>query len=123
MPFSADNPNRNRNFVILALCLTTAFTVVIGAYVALSLAERDTTEFYRFLALLVGSLIPSVIGAWRANTAAKHSAEAVVKTEEIAETLNGGREGEPGLNERMRQANRDVNEEVRREGEDGRSTV
>lgn len=80
MPFSAGNPNRNRNFVIAALCGTVLICAILGAFVALSLAERDTDEFLRFVTILFATLIPSVIGAWRANTAAHNAGVAVKQT-------------------------------------------
>jgi uncharacterized protein (UPF0333 family) len=105
VPFSADNPNRNRNFVILILAVVLAFAILMGTYVALALAGEDTDAFMRFLTILVVTLIPSALAAIRANSAAQNSEKAVSKVTEVQEKLNGN------LDERMRQANRDTTEE------------
>lgn len=99
MPLSADNPNRNRNFVILILGGTVALAIVMGSYVALDIAGSDTDSFVRFLTLLTVTLIPATLGAWRAHVAADRAGEAVVQgkaavqqVEAVQEKLNGGLE-------------------------------
>lgn len=92
MPLSADNPNRNRNFVLLILGGTICLAIVMAAYVAIDLAGRDTDSFVRFLTLLTVTLVPSVLGAWRAHVAAARAGEAITQVETVQEQLNGGLE-------------------------------
>lgn len=121
MPFSEDNPNRNRNYVILVLAGVTVFALVMGAYVALSIAGEDTDAFIRFLTIVVVTLVPSALAAIRANTAAHNSAQAVQKVDSVVESVSNVEEKLNGtLDARMRQANRDTSEE---ETTNGRPTV
>jgi hypothetical protein len=121
VPFQADNPNRNRNFVILVIAGITAFALVMGSYVALSIAGEDTDAFIRFLTIVIVTLIPSALAALRANSAAQNSQKAVEKVDVVAETVSHVEERLNGtLDERMRQANRDTSEE---ETTNGRPTV
>lgn len=93
----------------------------MGAYVALSIAGQDTDAFLRFLTIVVVTIIPSGLAAIRANVAATHSQIASEKATEVAETVSEVKETLNGtLDERMRQASRDVSEE---EGRSGRPTV
>lgn len=115
LPFSPDNPDRARNYVILILGCVALFATVMGAYVALAMAGKDTDAFMRFLTLLVVTLFPSALAALRANTAAHNTAKVVQKVDAVADTLNGG------LDERLRQANRDTEKEVN--GNNGRPSV
>ena len=121
MPFQADNPNRNRNYLILVIAGVTAFALVMGSYVALSIAGEDTDAFIRFLTIVIVTLIPSALAALRANSAAQNSQKAVEKVDVVAETVTHVEERLNGtLDERMRQANRDTSEE---ETTNGRPTV
>jgi len=121
VPFQADNPNRNRNFIILVIAGISIFALVMGSYVALSLAGEDTDAFLRFLTILVVTLIPSALAAFRANSAAQNSQQAVEKVNVVAETVSHVEERLNGtLDERMRQANRDTSEE---DTTNGRPTV
>lgn len=99
MPLSADNPQRNRNFVILILAGTFVFTLIMAGFIALTMVGRDTDAYVRFLTLLVVTLVPSVLGAWQAFRAhavskAIHAdvRNGVLKDkvkEGVAEVLNG----------------------------------
>jgi hypothetical protein len=123
VPFSADNPNRNRNYVILVLAAVVLFAVIMGGYVTLSLAMRNTDDYLRFLTVLVVTLVPSTLSAWnsykakihaedasgkadtaavKADVAAGKADAAAEETHGIAEQLNGA------LSARMEQANRDT---------------
>jgi flagellar basal body-associated protein FliL len=119
VPFSANNPNRNRNYVITILSVVVCFAIVMGGYLVLSYAHRDTESYMRFITLLVVTLIPSLIGAWNALKAKENSqlanenalkaatkASAVAdKVDSVDDKLNGG------FDERLRQANRDTDAE------------
>lgn len=120
MPFSPDNPNKNRNYVILIIGVVVAFAIVMGSYVALSIAGEDTDAFIRFLTILIVTLIPSALAAFRANSAAQAAHKAAEKTEVVAEVVSNVDEKLNGsLDARLRQANRDTAEE----GQNGRSAV
>jgi biopolymer transport protein ExbB/TolQ len=120
VPFSADNPNRNRNFVILILGGVCAFAIVMGSYVALAIAGEDTENFVRFLTILVVTLIPSALAAIRANSAAQSSEKTAEKVETVAKSVTQVEEKLNGsLDARLRQANRDTAEE----DTNGRPTV
>lgn len=112
MPFNADNPNRNRNYVIAVLAAVTVFALVMGSYVALSIAGEDTDAFLRFLTIVVVTLIPSGLAAIRANTAAHNTAKVSDRVETVANTVANVDEKLNGsLDQRLRQANRDTAEE------------
>lgn len=73
MPFSQDNPNRNRNFVILVLAGVSIFGIIMAGYVVLSLGARDTDAYVRFLTLLVTGGVPSILSAWYSYNARRSS--------------------------------------------------
>lgn len=71
MPLSPDNPNRDRNFVILVLSGTAVFAVIMAGYIVLAVQHADTDAYVRFLSILVVSLVPSALGAWQAFKASR----------------------------------------------------
>lgn len=89
MPFSSDNPNRNRNYVIAILAAVVVFAIIMAGFVTLSLADRDTDSYIRFLTLIVVTLIPTTLGAWNAYKAQKHAGAAEENTRQVAKQLNG----------------------------------
>lgn len=107
MPFSAENPNRNRNYIIAMLAVVTVFVIVMVGYVTLTLADKDTDSYVRFLTIIVSLLIPGLISAWNSYQAKRHSETAVTRVEGISAQLDGT------LDARLRQANRDTQKEVR----------
>jgi magnesium-transporting ATPase (P-type) len=124
VPFQADNPNRNRNFVILVIAGISAFALVMGSYVALSLAGEDTDAFLRFLTIVIVTLIPSALAALRANSAAQNSQQAVDKVNLVAESVSHVEDKLNGtLDDRVQEASKQGAKQAMREGRSGRPTV
>jgi ABC-type transport system involved in cytochrome bd biosynthesis fused ATPase/permease subunit len=90
VPLSADNPNRDRNFVALILGGVILFAVIMGSYVALSFADKDTDAFTRFLTLLLVTLIPSSLSAWQAVKARQSSQVAAETSEALRADVHNG---------------------------------
>lgn len=107
MPFSPGNPNRNRNYVIAMVGGVALFAIIMAVYTMLALAGRDTDGFMRFLTLLVVTLVPSALAAFRSNTAANHAEKAVVKVEEVKAAVEDGLNG--NLDDRVREVVRQEN--------------
>lgn len=89
MSFSTDNPNKNRNYIIAILAAVVVFAIVMAGYVSLSIADRDTDAYIRFLTVLVVTLIPTTLGAWNSYKAQKHAGAAEENTRQVAKQLNG----------------------------------
>ena len=90
MPLSPDNPNRDRNFVILVLGAVFIFAIVMAGYVALSIAGEDTDTYLRFLTTVVLVLVPSSLSAWQAFRAKQTSQQAVDTTQALREDVVNG---------------------------------
>lgn len=90
MPLSPDNPNRDRNFVILVLSGVVLFAVVMGGYVTLSIAGKDTDTYLRFLTTLVLVIVPSSLSAWQAFRAKQSSQVAVAQTKALRADVHNG---------------------------------
>jgi ABC-type transport system involved in cytochrome bd biosynthesis fused ATPase/permease subunit len=90
VPLSPDNPNRDRNFVALILGGVILFAVIMGSYVALSFADKDTDAFTRFLTLLLVTLIPSSLSAWQAVKARQSSQVAAEASEALRADVHNG---------------------------------
>lgn len=90
MPFSPDNPNRDRNFVILVLAAVVMFAVIMGGYITLSIADRDTDTYLRFLTTVVLVLVPSCLSAWQAFKAKQNSQAAVDTAQALREDVHNG---------------------------------
>jgi hypothetical protein len=72
-------------FVTIAILATVAFAIVMAVYVFLAIADEDTDTFLKFLTVLVVTIVPASISAFRANAAATsaNSAVEVLKTQVI----------------------------------------
>jgi flagellar basal body-associated protein FliL len=90
MPLSADNPNRDRNFVILVLAGVILFAVVMGGYITLSIAGRDTDTYLRFLTTVVLVIVPSSLSAWQAFKAKQNSQVAVDTAQALRNDVHNG---------------------------------
>jgi flagellar basal body-associated protein FliL len=90
MPLSPDNPNRDRNFVILVLGGVVLFAIVMGGYVTLSLAGQDTDTYLRFLTTVVLVIVPSSLSAWQAFKAKQNSQQAVETAQAIRDDVHNG---------------------------------
>lgn len=66
MPLSADNPNRDRNFLVLILSGTVLFAIIMAGYIILAVRQADTDAYIRFLTILVVSLVPGALSTWQA---------------------------------------------------------
>lgn len=103
---TAPDPEKERRTVVLVLAAVLVFALVMGGYVTLSIAGKDTDAYFRFLTLLVTAIVPSSLGAWQAFKANRtatqandtaHAIQADVRNgvlkdkvkEGIAEVLNG----------------------------------
>lgn len=93
LPFSADNPNKNRNYVVSIIAGVIVFAIVMAVYSALAIAGRDTDEFIRFLTLLVAVLIPGTLSVLRSNTAAHNTEKAIEKVDEVKSVVEEGLNG------------------------------
>jgi len=90
---SRDNPNRDRNYVLLILAAVVVVGVVMGAYVTLDLAGRDSAAYARWVTLLIVTGVPGMLAAWKSYTGERVAREAVVKVAELGEVvLNGNLE-------------------------------
>ena len=65
------------------------FAIVMGSFVTLTVAGKDTDSYLRFLTLLVTTLVPSVISAVKATTAAKVANDARDDLQHVKDQLNG----------------------------------
>jgi hypothetical protein len=90
MPLSPDNPNRDRNFIVLVLGGVIVFAIVMGGYILLSLKHQDTDTYVRFLTTLVVVLIPTSLGVWQSFKAKQNSAQAVETAQALREDVHNG---------------------------------
>lgn len=90
MPLSPDNPNRDRNFVILVLSAVVIFAVVMGGYITLSLAHEDTDTYLRFLTTVILVIVPGSLSAWQAFKAKQNSQTAVDTAQELRQDIHNG---------------------------------
>lgn len=74
MPLSPNNPDRNRNFVVLVLAACFVFALLMAAFVALQLhGATDADAYLRFLTLIVVNLVPGALASWYAFAAHRSS--------------------------------------------------
>jgi len=90
MPLSPDNPNRDRNFIVLVLAAVAVFAIVMGGFVALSLEHTDTDTYTRFLTTLVVVLIPTSLGAWQSFKAKTTAQKAVSTSQGLRDDIQNG---------------------------------
>lgn len=90
MPLSPDNPNRDRNFVVLILAGVFMFALVMGGYITLSIAGRETDTYLRFLTTIVLVIVPSSLGAWQSFKAKQNAQAAVETAQALREDVHNG---------------------------------
>lgn len=89
MSLSSDNPDRTRNIVALVIGAVFLVAVIVGGYVLLTLAGKDTDRFYSFLTLLVTTLIPSTLTLWRAHSGATMTKQVRDDVQDVKHAVNG----------------------------------
>lgn len=89
MPFSQDNPNRNRNFAIAVVAVVIVFSVIMGGYLWIDDRGGDTGAYERFLTLLVTVVLLGVLNAWKSFKAADISARTDLKVDRVVHQTNG----------------------------------
>jgi magnesium-transporting ATPase (P-type) len=88
-PLSSNNPNRNRNYVILIVACVIIFAIVMASFVTLSIAGSDTDSYIRFLTLLVTTLVPSALSAIMSTHAARNARDVKEDVQQVKIQLNG----------------------------------
>lgn len=114
MPFSANNPNKNRNYVVAVLSAVILFAVIMGAYVAITLAGKDPEALVRFLTTIVVVLVPSGLGAWQAYKARATAEHAKANAKATLDAVTDGTM-EIKIVEGARQANAEQLQQLREE--------
>ena len=96
MPFSKDNPHRDRNLLLAAVLVIIAFGMVLAGWIYTDQSGRDTGAYEKFLTLLATVIAGALLNLWRqVRTERKveqvqHHAEAQTsKLETVVEQTNG----------------------------------
>ncbi|HEU4347593.1 MAG TPA: hypothetical protein VFR35_07380 [Actinoplanes sp.] len=65
VPFSKENPHRDRNMLVAAVLALVALAMVLGGWIYTDATGRDTGSYEKFLALLVTVIGGALLNLWR----------------------------------------------------------